>query len=152
LRRYDGTAGRALVRRIKPPGGVSSLRASITHAYALRLRAEVHRCALAWSAVFPEFITFFATVAHLRLRSRRTKPCPRCAAGRTILCFFPWPKPQIGDCRCGRWTQERRRQHSQSGGFLPPAQNSRKAGSESRNPVAANQGAAGMRRKRWTNV
>lgn len=33
--------------------------------------------------VFPDSITFIATVARGRAPSRRVRPCPRCAAGRT---------------------------------------------------------------------
>ena len=44
-------------------------------------------------AVFPDFITFIATVARGRALSRRARPCPHCAAGRTYLALVPLTVP-----------------------------------------------------------
>lgn len=78
--------------RLTPPARLpaSGLRAS------LAVRFGTQGWPLPCPAVFPDFITLSATVARGHVPSRRARPCPRCAAGRTNLALVSLTAPVHG--------------------------------------------------------
>jgi len=75
--------------RLTPPARLpaSGLRACACRAVGTSRRP------LPCPAVSPDFITLSATVARGRVPSRRARPCPRCAAGRTNLALVSLTAP-----------------------------------------------------------
>ena len=102
-------AGRAVVLRIEPPAGfrpfglpssppfrsadASGPASSFGPARFACRAVGVWGRPLPCPAVSPDFITFLATVARGRGPSRRARPCPRCAAGRTNLALVSLTAP-----------------------------------------------------------
>jgi len=134
-------AGRALVLRIKPPAASCPIRASITDAYGPIPRfgparsacvRRGHQSPIAGSTVCPESITFPRDCSPLQgpVKARGAVSSLRCGPHQPRACLLDSPLTRA-PCHRGRWTQERRWQHSQSGDFIPTAPNRRKAGSES---------------------
>jgi len=145
-------AGRAVVLRIEPPAGfrpcraliIPSLRSADASGLASSFGPARFACRavgtqgwpLPGSVVSPDSITLSATVVRDRVPSRRTGPCPRCAAGRTHPALASLTAPVralltvAGD--------ELRKDGGSRANRVPRADRTeqpQRLGSESRNPV-----------------